>query len=98
MPDHHRPSGDLTGKVTVAAVIAALACCAIPLLITAGVITSAGVALRNLAVIGLGSTLAAWLVVRAVRSTRQRQGLEAAPPPSDHSSQEEGQPAGRQGP
>lgn len=35
-----RSSGDLTGKITIAAVVAAIACCGIPLLIAAGVVTA----------------------------------------------------------
>jgi hypothetical protein len=77
---------DPSSKVTVAAVVAAIACCGVPLLVAAGLLTTAGVALRNLAIIGGGVGLLAWLVLRAARHA-QRQNPEArtSRPPPDRS-------------
>lgn len=77
MPPPDRPRGDVTGKLTVAAVVAAIACCGIPLLVAAGLLTSTGVALRNLALVGLGAALAAWLVIRVARRVRTQQRRDA---------------------
>lgn len=79
MPDRPRPSGDLPGQITVAAVVAVIACCALPLLVAAGLFTFAGVALRSLAPISAGGALAAWLVLHAIRNARRRQPLATTP-------------------
>lgn len=73
MAPSDRPSGDLTGKITIAAVIAAIACCGIPLLIAAGVLTTSGVAVGSWVLAGLGLAVGMWLVVRIARRLRAQQ-------------------------
>lgn len=58
--------------MTVAAVLAAVVCCAVPLLVAAAVVASAGVLLRNLALVGAGLLLVGWPVARAIERLRRR--------------------------
>lgn len=94
MAPSDRPSGDLTGTITIAAVVAAIACCAIPLLIAAGVVTASGLALGSWALGGLGAALAVWLVVQAVRRARQRpdQDRDTGSPQASHASERQRPP------
>lgn len=80
MAPSDRPSGDLTGKITIAAVVAAIACCGIPLLIAAGVVTASGLALGSWAFGGLGAALGIWLVVRIARRLRTQKSTPAHSP------------------
>jgi hypothetical protein len=64
VPGHPRPTA---GAITLGAVLAAVVCCALPLLAAAGLVTAAGLVRRNLLLVGLGVALATWLIFRAVR-------------------------------
>ncbi|MGI8873152.1 MAG: hypothetical protein ACR2KP_02265 [Egibacteraceae bacterium] len=77
MPQPDRPRGHVTGRVTIAVVVAAIACCGIPLLVAAGLLTTTGLGLRNPVLVGGGVAVAAWLIVRvARRALAQRRGHE----------------------
>lgn len=66
-------SGDpATTDVTVGIVVAVIACCALPLLVAVGVLTSAGVAFNNLLLIALGAGVLGWAITRIVRTLRAR--------------------------
>lgn len=67
----------VTAGLTVAAVVGVLVCCAVPLLVAAGVLTSAGVLFDNLLVIALGAGVLGWAVTRAVRTIRARERAAA---------------------
>lgn len=54
----------------ITAVVAAVVCCATPLLIGAGIVTSAGVLLRNAAFVGIGLAMVGWPLWRAIHRTR----------------------------
>lgn len=60
--------------------IAALICCGIPLLVIVALIAITGVALGDLALVGIGLALGVWLAVRLTRRLRARQcTLEPSP-------------------
>ncbi len=63
MPAHLRPT---PRAITLGAVLAAVVCCALPLLAATGLGTAAGLVRRNLLLVGLGVALATWLILRAV--------------------------------
>lgn len=54
----------------VAAAVALIACCALPLLLAAGILAGAGALLRNALLVGLGLAALACLVVWASRRAR----------------------------
>lgn len=62
------PMGDLT----IAVMAAAVACCAVPLLVLAGVLSSAGLLLNNPVVVALGVGALAWAGLRTARAVRAR--------------------------
>lgn len=60
--------------------IAAIICCGIPLLVIVALIAITGVALGDLALVGIGLATAVWLTVRVARRLRARQRtLEHSP-------------------
>lgn len=63
-----RPSSDLA----LAAVLAAVVCCGVVLLVAAGVLGSAGIFLDNPILAGLGVAALAWAGLRGVRLLRAR--------------------------
>jgi hypothetical protein len=70
--DRPQPRSSATTGLTVAAVVGVLVCCAAPLLVVAGVLTSAGVLLNNLVFIALAAGVLGWALTRAIRSLRAR--------------------------
>lgn len=72
MTKRPQPRDPVTTGVTVAAVVGAMICCAVPLLVAAGVLTSAGVVFQNLLIIALGAGVLGWAITRAVRTLRAR--------------------------
>jgi hypothetical protein len=72
MEDRHEPRSSVTTGLTVAAVVGVMICCAVPLLVAAGVLASAGVLFDNLLVVALAAGVLGWAVTRAVRMVRAR--------------------------
>jgi hypothetical protein len=72
MEDRPESRSSATTGLTVAAVVGVMICCAVPLLVAAGVLASAGVLFDNLLVIALGAGVLGWAVTRAVRTIRAR--------------------------
>lgn len=72
MTDGPEPRSSLTTGLTVAAVVGVMICCAVPLLVAAGLLASAGVLFDNLLVVALGAGVLGWAVARAVRILRAR--------------------------
>lgn len=68
---HDRARSQVDRRLTVAVGVAAVVCCAAPLLIAAGLVASAGVLLRNLALVGAGLLLVGWPVARAIKRLRR---------------------------
>lgn len=59
-------------------------CCAVPLLVAAGVVASAGVLLRSLALVGAGLLLVGWPVASAIkRLSRRDKRVDASCTPED---------------
>lgn len=82
--DGHQPDDGVASGLTITAIAVAVVCCAAPLLIAAGIVTSLGVLLRNLALIVLGTALIAWPVWRTIRN-RHRQTDQSRPHADDPS-------------
>lgn len=72
MTDRPEPRSAVTAALTVAAVVGVMICCAVPLLLAAGLLASAGVLLDNLLIVALGLGVLAWALTRAVRARRAR--------------------------
>jgi hypothetical protein len=72
MEDRRESRSSATTGLTVAAVVGVMICCAVPLLVAAGVLASAGALFDNLLVIALGGGVLGWAVARAVRTIRAR--------------------------
>lgn len=70
-PEHRRSSP--WSDITLAAVVAAVVCCAVPLLVAAGLLSSAGVLLDRPLLSALGVAVLAWALLRAGRRLRARQ-------------------------
>lgn len=60
-----------------AAVVAVIACCGLPVLLSAGVLAGAGALLRNAFLVGIGLAALAGLIVWAHRRTRSGAACEA---------------------
>lgn len=72
MTDGPEPHSSVTTGLTVAAVVGVMICCAVPLLIAAGLLASAGVLFDNLLIVALGAGVLGWAVTRALRTLRAR--------------------------
>jgi Flp pilus assembly protein TadB len=70
--DRPQPDSSATTGLTVAAVAGVVVCCAAPLLVAAGVLTSAGVLLNNVVFIALAAGVLGWALTRAIRTLRAR--------------------------
>lgn len=70
MTKHPEPRDPVSTGMTVAAVVGAIACCAVPLLVAAGVLTAAGAVLRNLLIIAVGAGMLGWAITRVVHTLR----------------------------
>lgn len=73
MTDRPEPRNTVTTGLTVAAVVGVMICCAVPLLVAAGVLASAGVLSDNLLIVALGAGVLGWAITRAVRRLRARE-------------------------
>lgn len=72
MTESPEPRSSVTAGLTVAAVVGVMICCAVPLLVAAGVLASAGVLFDNLLIVALGTGVLGWAVTRAIRTLRAR--------------------------
>jgi hypothetical protein len=70
VPQGPQPRSSATTGLTVAAVVGVTVCSAGTLLVSAGVLASAGVLLDNLLIIALAAGVLGWALTRAVRSPR----------------------------
>lgn len=66
--------------VGAAAIIGVIACCGLPVLLAAGVLTGAGALLRNALLVGLGLAALAGPVIWASRRTRSGAACDTPPP------------------
>jgi hypothetical protein len=82
------------GKLLLGFVVVHVLCCGLPLLIAAGVVTSAGGLLRNPVVLAVGVGLLIAAVAPALRRARAARGAECCAPPGAPTSSADDPPLG----